>query len=203
MHTKKLFKTAFFVFLFFMASTSPVLADQSLGDALNKMADDAGTVLKKTGSVIQDAAISGAITTKFMLDKNLSPYNIDTTSTDGVVKLVGEVNSQNEVNNAIAIAMATNGVKSVDASKLIIKKSDQPVADLAITTKIKTLYLKEKLFGDLDLSSNNVTVETKNGIVYLGGTTENPDQAAKAVKLAESVSGVIKVVTTIIVVKKE
>jgi hyperosmotically inducible protein len=159
-------------------------------------------VLQKTGTAIQDAAISGAITAKFMLDKNLSAYNIDTTASNGVVKLVGVVNSTSEVSNAVAIASATNGVKSVDASQLTVTKSDQPVTDMAITTKVKTLFLKEKLFGDLDLTSNNIAVETKNSIVFLSGTAESAKQAETAVKLAESVSGVNKVVSSLVVVNK-
>lgn len=189
--------------VFFAASSNSVFADDSISDAFNNMGKNVSSALQKTGEAIQDATISASIATKFMLDKNLSQYNINTTSDNGAVKLTGVVNSVSEANSAIAIATSTNGVKSVDASNLIVKKSTQPVADLAITTSVKTLFLKEKLFGDLDLTTNHVSVETNNGIVYLGGTAENLEQADTAIRLAKSVSGVNKVVSSIIVVKKE
>jgi hyperosmotically inducible periplasmic protein len=189
--------------VFFSLASHSALADESMNDAFDNIAKNVNVIAQKTGNMIQDAAISAAIATKFLLDKNLAQYNINATTENGVVTLSGKVNSVSEVNNAIAIASSTNGVKSVNASQLLVTKSNQPVADMAITTKIKTLFLKEKLFGDLDLSANNVTVETNNGVVYLGGTTESSEQADTAVKLAQSVSGVEKVVPNIIVVKKD
>lgn len=120
MHTNKL-SGILLVALITFAST-PVWADDDLNNDFNNLSKNINAIFQKTSTMVQDATISAAITTKFMLDKNLAPYNIDTTSDNGVVTLTGEVNSASDVKTAIAMAMATNGVKSVNASKLTVKK---------------------------------------------------------------------------------
>ncbi len=67
------------------------------------------------------------------------------------------------------------------------------MSDTAITAKVKGMYVREKLFGDKDISVMGVNVETTNGVVYLTGTVENQLQADNAVKLAKSIHGVKKV----------
>ncbi|HEV2613453.1 MAG TPA: BON domain-containing protein [Gammaproteobacteria bacterium] len=73
------------------------------------------------------------------------------------------------------------------------------VADSVITTKIKSSYAHEKLFGTKDISMMGVTVTTKDGIVHLAGTVDNQLQADNAVKLAKEVDGVKSVDSTLVV----
>lgn len=69
--------------------------------------------------------------------------------------------------------------------------------DTTITTNVKAAYLKEKLFGDKDVSAFSISVSTKDGIVYLTGTADNQQQADNAVKLAKKVEGVKQVVSEV------
>lgn len=75
------------------------------------------------------------------------------------------------------------------------------VADSLITTKIKSSYAHEKLFGDKDISMMGVTVTTKDGTVFLAGKVDNQLQADNAVKLAKAVTGVKEVKSTLVVGK--
>jgi len=73
------------------------------------------------------------------------------------------------------------------------------VADSVITTKIKSSYTHEKLFGNKDISVMGVTVTTKDGVVYLAGTVDNQLEADNAVRLAKEVDGVKSVDSTLVV----
>ena len=71
---------------------------------------------------------------------------------NGVVNLSGNVDSDTQANTATELAQSTAGVKDVDSSNLTIKGSEHPVADAAITAKIKGMFIQQKLFGDKDIS---------------------------------------------------
>ena len=64
------------------------------------------------------------------------------------------------------------------------------VSDAGITAKVKEAFLKEKLFGNTDVSAMSIHVETKNGMVSLTGTAENQNQIDNAIRLATDVKGV-------------
>lgn len=155
--------------------------------------------LAKTNTPIEDSVITAKIKSKMAMEKSLSSFKIDVTTTNSVVTLTGKVNSDADASKAIEIAQSTDGVKDVDASQLIIAQSSQPITDIAITAKVKGKFIKEKLFGDKDISAMSINVETNNGVVYLTGTADNQEQIDNAIKIAESVSGVKKVDSRVIV----
>ena len=64
-------------------------------------------------------------------------------------------------------------------------RSDQPVSDSVITTKVKALYAKDK-----DVSFRTVEVKTVNGVVELSGTARTKREASKAASIARNVKGV-------------
>ncbi len=192
-----LFQTV--IALIFLLFVSPAFAER---DPVAAIGNDVSHLIKDAGNLVQDGVISAAVVAKLSLDKNLAQYDIDVTAHGGVVTLAGIVNSDIEANQMIQIASATEGVKAVDSSQLKIKKDEQVMADIAITSKVKSIFIKEKLFGSMDVSAMHVSVETKNGIVYLSGTVDNIEQAENAVKLAQSIQGVVRVDSSIIVRKQ-
>jgi hyperosmotically inducible periplasmic protein len=64
-------------------------------------------------------------------------------------------------------------------------RSDQPVSDSVITTKVKALYATDK-----DVSFRTVEVKTVNGVVHLSGTAKSKAEADKAASMARDVEGV-------------
>jgi hyperosmotically inducible protein len=64
-------------------------------------------------------------------------------------------------------------------------RSDQPVEDSVITTKVKALYVKDKEVSALDIG-----VKTVNGEVYLTGNAKSRLEIDKAVSIARGVTGV-------------
>ena len=139
---------------------------------------------------IADSVIIAKIEAKIAMDQSLSIFKLNLDVTNGIVTITGNVNSDSDASAAIEIAQSTDGVKDVDASKLVIKHSSRPFADMAITAKVKGKFMEQKLFTDKDISALGISVETINGVVHLDGTVDNSLQADNAVKIAKSVSGV-------------
>ena len=97
--------------------------------------------------------------------------------------------------NVAALALCTTlalgavGMSSVAfAGDDMAAKSDQPVTDTWITTKVKT-----ELATTEGVKSTKIDVETKNGVVALIGVLTSKESVDKAVAAAESVKGVKKV----------
>lgn len=63
-------------------------------------------------------------------------------------------------------------------------------SDTVITADIKQAFLKEKLFGNRDISALGINVETHNGVVHLSGSADNASQLGTAISLANTVKGV-------------
>ncbi len=144
---------------------------------------------------LSDSAITNEIKTKITEDPMLrhSNINVNVTTDHQVVNFSGVVNSESEASTLITLAQSTVDVKDVNTSNLTVKGSNQPLSDTYITAKVKGEFLKEKLFGDINISAWTIKVETNNAVVYLTGTSESKSQVENAVKLAQSISGVKQV----------
>src|SRR5262245_46894393 len=84
---------------------------------------------------------------------------------------------------AIGLAMATGGAYAGDATK-----SEQPLTDTAITTKVKA-----ELAKDRDTKAKDIHVETKNGVVHLNGAVGSMAEKDKAEADARGIKGVLDV----------
>lgn len=184
---------ALWTFLFSALATSPLFAGGPANEAVK--------IANTTVNYVKDSSITGYIYAQIALDDQLSQENIDVSTEKGVVTLEGTVASDTQASSLIQLASSSSGVVSVDASKLKVKKSTQPFTDLVITAKVKGSLIRENIFDSQDFSGN-IQVETKNGVVYLSGSASNTDQVKNAVKLAQSISGVTRVESTIKVVNQ-
>jgi osmotically-inducible protein OsmY len=68
---------------------------------------------REAGAVIEDAAITSAVKSKFLADTAVSGLKIDVDTKDGIVTLSGMVATRAEADRAAAIARDTNGVTRV------------------------------------------------------------------------------------------
>jgi hyperosmotically inducible protein len=96
-----------------------------IGAALAPMANyaaDSDTDRNKPGTFIKDSAITTKIKTKLAADHPGSMMHIKVdTDKDGVVWMSGTANSQQEIDQAVAIARNTEGVKSVKSDLKVQK----------------------------------------------------------------------------------
>ena len=141
--------------------------------------------------VVNDAVITTTIKMKYAKDPLVSAFDIHVKTNHGVAKLSGLVDTNTQYERAIILAENTQGVNNINATNLKVKSSDQPLADTAITAKIKGLLIKNQIIND----ENNanpwlIHVETKNGVVFISGKAENQHQIEQIIKTAKLVDGV-------------
>jgi osmotically-inducible protein OsmY len=77
------------------------------------------------------------------------------------------------------------------------KTAGENVDDATTTAAVKT-----KLVADKAANLTRIDVNTNNGIVYLNGTVDSPQQKAKAEEIARDVKGVKKVVNNLQVAQR-
>jgi osmotically-inducible protein OsmY len=108
--------------------TAAAKADDKIDEA-QKKADDktdaaqkkAGDKADKAGESVEDAALTAKVKTKFLADTKISGLKIDVDTHHNVVTLSGKVPTAAERAHAVAVAKATDGVKSV-VNKLTVGK---------------------------------------------------------------------------------
>lgn len=142
--------------------------------------------------VVSDSVITSKVKSKVAMDPGISVFKVSVSTRKGVVYLTGKVNSETDADALIQIAQSVNGVSDVNTYNLRVKGSQKPLTDTAITSKIKGLYVRDKLMGR-EIAPIAVHVETNNGIVYLSGNVDNQLQSDNAIRLAKSVKGVKRV----------
>ncbi len=78
------------------------------------------------------------------------------------------------------------------------KDMTNTMKDTVITTKVKSALAASDVTHSL-----NISVETNNGIVTLGGTTKSDTEAAMAIQIAESTADVVEVNTDKLMVSND
>jgi hyperosmotically inducible protein len=156
---------------------------------------------KAAHGTMGDADITSTVKDKISANSTLSNANIDVSTTEGVVKLSGTVNTVDQMTTAAEVAQATTGVTDVDTSNIIItdKSADskQPFTDALITAKVKGMFIQKKLFSDANIAAMSISVDTNNGIVSLSGTAESQEQIDNAIKIAKAIKDVKEVKSTV------
>ena len=89
------------------------------GKVVRQKAGEAGNAI---ADATADARITGAIKAKLVADRDLSALSISVNTTAGRVTLSGTVSSAENIQKAISLAMATDGVKEV-VSTLQVKNA--------------------------------------------------------------------------------
>ncbi len=104
---------------------------EDAGKSIDQMVEKTGTKMQeakealgegaaKTGDYLDDTAITAKIKAEILGDPLLKVLQIHVTTTDGVVRLSGEVDSPQSIERATALAARVNQVKSV-TSELVVK----------------------------------------------------------------------------------
>ncbi|HEY4214574.1 MAG TPA: BON domain-containing protein [Steroidobacteraceae bacterium] len=89
---------------------------------------------------------------------------------------------------SVLVAAAALGLTAGVASAEDHVKSDQPVKDSYITTKVKAELAKDK-----GTKAHDIHVDTKDGVVMLSGAVESTAEKELAEKDAKKIKGVLDV----------
>jgi osmotically-inducible protein OsmY len=145
------------------------------------------------GEAIEDASITASVKSRLLWNDTTDGLDIEVDTMRGRVTLTGDATTQMEKDLATRLARQTDGVRGID-NKIIVKGTDKaPVAeqtqevisDSWITTKVKSSLLMSSNVDGLDL-----TVETKDGVVTLGGEASSTAERDLAVEIARDIKGV-------------
>jgi hyperosmotically inducible protein len=142
---------------------------------------------RNVGEYASDEKITFLIEKEFLADDLVKYMDYEASSYEGLVYIVGEYESRDQVNRAVEIAKSVEGVRSV-TTYLLPKKAD----DSCGTTDNLELYAKVKnlLVQDKDVWSTNVEIMTVQCNVVLLGIVGSSAERDKVIAHAKSVPGV-------------
>lgn len=162
-----------------------------------------------------DTGITTSVNARLAADDEVSTYNIDVETADGVVTLTGEVQHARARERALELARNTDGVRDVvdrltvagaatprggagaglpvDAEQREPGDAEADVGDLTanavLTSKVKT-----QLLADTTISGLKIDVDSRDGVVTLTGTVSSEAQKTRALRIARETEGVKRVV---------
>ncbi len=161
------------------------------------------TDIKTLENEFSDSVITAKITSKYTENKNLNPLKITVKTNHGVVSLSGYVKNRPAMIEALRLAKKTNGVKSVYAKNLHIKRVNTSFTDAYITTKVEGAILKAKVLDDESIPLIGIKASTNNGVVTLSGEMKNSQSIAPLLKRISAVKGVTQVVSRLHIAKQK
>lgn len=145
-------------------------------------------------SASEEAATTARVKAALALSSTVSAFDIDVDTQGDMVRLRGQVPSDQVRDLAVAIAEDTSGVDSVSDELLIdpaarpsreIERLRSRVADLEIRAAIESALRR-----NADLKPEDITVQVKDQQVSLTGTVEDEAEKFGAERLAASTDGV-------------
>lgn len=168
-------------------------ATRSAGDAPVGAIDDA----------MSDGWITTKIQSKYFVDADVAGRHINVDTQQGQVTLTGEVETEAERRQAVALARNTDGVRDVQnqitvtASREANNQRDAipgrgagtQLNDAWITTKIQA-----KFFMEGDIKGRDINVDTRRGTVTLAGAVDSAAARSMAEQVAGETDGVARVV---------
>lgn len=174
-----------------------------------KSVDNRLEVKHKAPIMYEDAWLITKVKSTLFFHRNINATEIDVFAKDGAVTLRGEATSMAQKELATEYAKDVEGVKNVNNEmnvltternpdeKTIGEKMDaisESIDDASIIVMVKAALLYHRSTSVL-----NTTVETKEGVVKLGGKARNMAEKELASKLVSDVRGVKKVINKMIV----
>lgn len=151
----------------------------------------------------QDAATTSKVKTALLLSKNVSAFEITTTTTRGVVSLTGEVPSEETRKLAGAIAQDTSGVTQVENNLVVNPSAGRNpgmanLGDRIADLEVKTIVI-DRLAQSPELKDKRIGVQVSKQVVTLDGALDTSAQKRAAEQVALQAPGVQSVVSQLTV----
>ncbi len=141
---------------------------------------------RTVGERIDDAVITSTIEAKLAADPEVSAFDVDVDTADGMVRLSGIVDDERARSEAVSLATGTKGVRGVVNDIEIGKQTlGERIDDSALTAKVKA-----RLTADPEINSFRIDVDVDAHVVTLSGTVPSREVAEEALHLARGVKGV-------------
>lgn len=156
----------------------------------NKAPEAAPVVLSPpitVGTVVDDSVITSTVKTALLADPAIKSLDLQVETRKGIVQLSGFVDSQAQIDQALAVTRSVAGVTEVE-NGVTLKGTPSTVGtkvdDAVITSSVKTALLAEPGIKSFDIS-----VLTYKGEVQLTGFVNNQGQIDRATTIARAAEG--------------
>ncbi len=167
----------------------------------------AGAQQAQAPKAVEDATVTGRIEGLFLLNEHLSPFNINTTTSKGVVTLTGSVADDIQKDLAGDLARSVEGVKDVVNNITVVgtvvsertqRSWREKVDDSTLTATIRTRLLYNK-----ELKGIKIGVRCEGGVVNLYGVVGNDLEKQHIEEVVRETKGVTSVTNDLTVQPKE
>ena len=139
------------------------------------------------GTQVDDSVITSGVKSVLLADDLVKSFELQVETRKGVVQLSGFVDSQAQIDQAVALTRAVAGVTDVE-NGVTLKGGPSTVGtkidDATVTGRVKTALL-----ADPDIKSFDISVLTFKGEVQLTGFVNSQGQIDQAGKLASAAEG--------------
>ncbi|MEA3470225.1 MAG: BON domain-containing protein [Thermodesulfobacteriota bacterium] len=171
--------------VFSLAGCAPVLIGAGATGAYKVSSDE-----RTMGDMWSDPGITAKVKTQMVKDSKIQGRKIDVDTVEGVVTLSGVVRTKAEADYAVKIASMVSGVKRVtDNLQVGSRSTGQVLDDSVLSSKIKAKYI-----GKAGIRSLNIDVDVYRGVVTLTGVVGSEAEKTKAIGIAKTTSGTVRVV---------
>lgn len=144
-----------------------------------------------------DTGITGMVKTKLVADTLVRASEITVETTNGIVTLTGNVDSQEAKDQALKLARETSGVRDVKdmiSVKVGTMTGEAPDPDRTVGERIDdagiTMRVKARLLDDPIVRGLQIDVDTRDGVVFLTGSVVSEGERKQAIQLARTTEGV-------------
>jgi hyperosmotically inducible periplasmic protein len=142
---------------------------------------------RSTGERVDDATVTSKVKLALTKNSTTKARDIEVTTFRGTVQLNGFVDSSDMKSAATRVATGVRGVVSVDNN---LRIGDERTAGEYIDDKVLGVKVRTALVQDPIVKERQITVETHEGVVQLGGFVNSSDEKAQATRVASAVTGV-------------
>lgn len=145
---------------------------------------------KSAGDLVDDSTIVTEVKAKLLAEKGVPSNDVNVEVYKGVVLLSGFVPEQAQKDASEKVAKGVSGVKSVRNQIVVHPKTSMgtKLDDTALVAKVKSALIDAK-----DISSNQINVEARGGVVQLGGFVTSNGMRDRAIAVTKAVEGVKRV----------
>ena len=155
---------------------------------------------KSAGESLDDSTINATVKAELIANASTKARQINVETYKSVVQLSGFVESETEKADAERVASAVAGVREVRNSIVVAVR---PPVSQRIADGVTTGRVKAALIDDKDVSSNQINVETRAGVVQLSGFVLNEKRRERAAFVASRVEGVQRVENALVIKPEE
>jgi len=159
--------------------------------AATSVAPSAPVASTSAGTEIDDTVVTTRVKSALLADPDIHSFDLKVETRKGEVQLSGFVDNQAQIDKAIVVARAVEGVTGVE-NNVSMKASDTTVGN-AVDDGVITTKVKSALLGDDSVKSFDIAVVTRKGKVQLSGFVDNQVQIDQALSIARAVEGVSSV----------